>query len=178
MRIAVIGHSGSGKSTLARALGERLSLPVLHLDSLHFLPGWVERPREEERRLVGEFLDANDGWVIDGTYSKLHFERRLESADLILLLDFNRFACYFRAWRRFRRYKGRTRLDMAEGCTEKFDLAFQKWILWEGRSRKARDRFRKIRRDYAGKCTVLRTQRDIDTFLARFEPPISCSRSK
>ena len=42
MRIAIIGYSGAGKSTLARALGERYACPVLHLDALHFLPGWSE----------------------------------------------------------------------------------------------------------------------------------------
>jgi adenylate kinase family enzyme len=45
MKIAIIGHSGSGKSTLAAFLGEKYALPVLHVDTIHFLPGWVERER-------------------------------------------------------------------------------------------------------------------------------------
>lgn len=43
MRIAIIGYSGAGKSTLAKALGAQYDCPVLHLDALHFLPGWHER---------------------------------------------------------------------------------------------------------------------------------------
>ena len=43
MKIAVTGYSGAGKSTLARTLGERLGCPVLHLDTVQFTPGWVER---------------------------------------------------------------------------------------------------------------------------------------
>ena len=48
MKIAILGTSGSGKSTLAKRLGERYGLPVLHMDTVHFLPGWVERPFAEE----------------------------------------------------------------------------------------------------------------------------------
>ena len=40
MRIAVIGYSGAGKSTLARALGARYGVPVLHMDRVHWAPGW------------------------------------------------------------------------------------------------------------------------------------------
>ena len=52
MKIAILGTSGSGKSTLAKRLGERYGLPVLHMDTVHFLPGWVERPFAEEEAIV------------------------------------------------------------------------------------------------------------------------------
>lgn len=39
MKIAVLGYSGAGKSTLARALSSALTLPCLHLDQVHWLPG-------------------------------------------------------------------------------------------------------------------------------------------
>ena len=82
MRIAIIGYSGSGKSTLAAQLGQAYGVPVLHLDSVHWLPGWVERAREEEKALVRAFLDRNKSWVIDGNYSALYYEERLEKAEL------------------------------------------------------------------------------------------------
>ena len=56
MKIAILGTSGSGKSTLAKQLGEQYSAPVLHLDAVHFLPGWVERTPEEEKTILSRFL--------------------------------------------------------------------------------------------------------------------------
>ena len=77
MKIAILGTSGSGKSTLAKRLGERYGLPVLHMDTVHFLPGWVERPFAEEEAIVRQFLDENaGGWVIDGNYTKTCYARR------------------------------------------------------------------------------------------------------
>ena len=74
MKIAIIGYSGSGKSTLARKLAEHYNTPVLHLDAVHHLPGWQERDTESEKAIIGAFLDKNDSWVIDGNYSRDHYE--------------------------------------------------------------------------------------------------------
>ena len=65
MKIAVLGYSGAGKSTLARALSSALTLPCLHLDQVHWLPGWTERAQEESRQIVEEFLEQNTSWIID-----------------------------------------------------------------------------------------------------------------
>lgn len=164
MKIVLLGYSGSGKSTLAKALAAHYGIPALHLDSLHFLPGWVARPREEERQLLGEFLDTHDGWVIDGNYTKLHYERRLEEADQIIVLCFDRFACLYRVWKRYRTYRNGTRADMAPGCPEKLDAAFLRWVLWEGRDRSKRERFRQIAAQYPGKVVFLKNQRQLDAF--------------
>ena len=77
MKIAIIGYSGSGKSTLARKLGKIYQTDVLHFDTIHFLPDWEIRAKDEKMRLTKEFLDSHESWVIDGNYSKLFM-----SADL------------------------------------------------------------------------------------------------
>ena len=46
-RILMIGCGGAGKSTLARALGEKLGLPVVHLDKLWWTGNWENVPLEE-----------------------------------------------------------------------------------------------------------------------------------
>lgn len=36
-RVMIVGQPGSGKSTLARKLGEHTGLPVVHIDTIHWL---------------------------------------------------------------------------------------------------------------------------------------------
>lgn len=166
MKIAIMGYSGSGKSTLCRILHERYRIPALHLDTVQFLPDWEIRPEAEKQSIVRSFLDHNpDGWVIDGNYSKLSYERRVEEADVVIQLLFGRLHCLSRCFRRYRAYRGTSRPDMAEGCREKMDWAFVRWILWEGRSKKARDRYQQIRNRYPDKVLVLRNQKQLDAYI-------------
>lgn len=165
MKIAILGYAGSGKSTLARELGEVYGVPVLHLDRVMFLPGWQERPKDEQLAIVQRFMDSNDGWVIDGNYSDLLQARRLEEADKVVFLLFNRFSALARVAKRYRKYCGQSRPDMADGCSEKLDAEFVRWVLWEGRSRKKRAGFERKRKLYGDKGAVLKSQRQINRWL-------------
>ena len=169
MKVAIIGYSGSGKSTLARKLAQVYGVEVLHFDTVQFLPGWDVRDEAEKRRITKEFMDTHTAWVIDGNYSKLFYERRMMEADRIILLLFNRFSCFFRAYCRYLKYNNDTRPDMAEGCKEKFDFAFAKWILWEGRTKQAADRYRQVMCRYSEKVTVIKNQRQLDRFIKELE---------
>lgn len=164
MKIAVLGYSGSGKSTLAKALAEKYGTDALHLDSVHFLPGWTERTRDEQQAIVKEYMDSHDAWVIDGNYTNLEYERRLREADMIIIMIFNRFSCLYRAWKRNKEYKGKTRDSMAPGCPEKLDREFIMWILRGGRSKAQRRRYKNICSAYAEKITVIRNQRELNRF--------------
>ncbi len=165
MKISILGYSGAGKSTLARELGELYGAPVLHLDKVQFKQNWEERERSEKERIVADFLDANSSWVIDGTYSGLHFDRRLKESDLIVMLLFNRFTCFKRVISRHRRFKGKTRPDMADGCAEKLDLEFAKWVLLDGRTPKKRAKFKRAASEFPEKTVIIRDQRQLDKLL-------------
>ena len=164
MKTVIIGFSGSGKSTLARAIGEKQGAPVLYLDKVHWLPGWRERERDEELKILGDFLGENASWVIDGNYNSLYFERRLEEADRIIFMDFNRFRCLIRAIKRRREYNGKTRFSITEGCPEKIDLEFLKWLLIDGRTKKRRQRYLDAVAKYPEKSLVIKNQRQLDKF--------------
>lgn len=127
-RVMILGSGGSGKSTLARALGDRTGLPVIHLDQLYWKPGWVE-PTIEEFREKHDAAMSGARWIIDGSYSRT-FERRLAAADTIIMLDLPRRTCITGILRRWLCNRGGTRPDMAEGCPERMDWAFFKWV-WD-----------------------------------------------
>ena len=169
MKIAIIGYSGSGKSTLAAYLGELYKIPVLHLDTVRFLPNWVERDKDEEAAIVKDFMDRNEegGWVIDGNYTSVHYDRRMAEADSILFLSFSRFTCLRRAIRRYRTFRGRVRPSAAEGCNEKIDFAFVKWILLDGRTKARRARYSEVMARYPEKFIRIKNQRALTAYTER-----------
>ena len=169
MKIAVIGFSGSGKSTVARRLGELTGATVLHLDTVHFLPDWEIRPEEEKQAMVRDFLDSHSAWIIDGNYTKLSYERRLEEADQIWILLFDRFTRFARVLRRYRQHRGRSRADMAEGCPEKLDREFAAWVLWKGCAPEKKRHMHDVVRRYPAKSHLFTEQHQVDTALQLFE---------
>ncbi|MDZ3990954.1 AAA family ATPase [Pseudomonas sp. Teo4] len=124
-RIIILGNGGSGKSTLARALGARLDLPVVHLDKLFWEPGWTEPDAEQFRNRVREAI-AGNAWVCEGNYARRTFDLRLARADLVIWLDTPRLTCFTRVVLRLLRNQPRP--DRADGCEERFDLAFLKFV--------------------------------------------------
>ena len=139
MKIAIIGFSGSGKSTLAKTLSNHYNIPVMHMDSVHHLPGWKERSNDESNKIVKEFIDKNDSWVIDGNYAKIAPER-FDIADLVIFLNYNRFVCLKGVIKRYKENKRKTRSDMCVGCDEKLDLSFLWWVFSKGRNKKRKQR--------------------------------------
>ena len=169
MKIAIIGYSGSGKSTLARKLAEKYDLPVLHFDRVQFRPNWEIRPQASKEIMTKTFLDIHRDWVIDGNYSKLSFERRMAEADVIVVMLFPRISCLYRVTRRYLKHKNKTRADMADGCTEKLDGEFIKWILRDGRTKESRQRYQNVLARYPEKTVVIKNQRQLDNIQVQIE---------
>ncbi len=117
-RVMIVGQPGSGKSTLARALGARLGLPVVHIDHIHWQPGWVERTRAEKLPLI-RAEETKAAWIIEGGLSST-WDSRLARADLLVWLDRPWPLRLWRVLARSWRYRGRSRPDLPEGCPETF----------------------------------------------------------
>jgi adenylate kinase family enzyme len=164
-RIVILGCSGSGKSTLARRLGDRLGLPVVHLDALFWQPGWVESAPGDFRERVAQAV-AGDRWVCDGGYSRT-YDLRFPHADKIVWLERPRWLCLLRVTTRWIKHWGRTRPDMGPGCAEKVDMAFYRFI-WNWQARTC-PKIEAGLAQYAPNTPriVLRNDAEIEAFLTR-----------
>src|SRR5438093_983328 len=87
-RVNVVGTSSSGKSTLAIALAERLSVPYIELDALHWEPNWAEAPNEVMRERVRSAI-GGETWVVDGNYSAVR-DLVWARADTVVWVDLPR----------------------------------------------------------------------------------------
>jgi adenylate kinase family enzyme len=85
-RVSVLGPSGSGKTTVGRAVAEKLGVPFVELDALHWGPDWTEATPEELRSRV-EPIVLGDGWVIDGSYRGKIGNLAIDRAEIVLWLD-------------------------------------------------------------------------------------------
>lgn len=87
-RIAIVGCSGSGKSTLAKRLVEAKGLRYIQSDALFWMPGWVQRPKDDFLRLLEEQVSA-ESWALDGNIGGRE-NIVLPRADTVIWLDYSR----------------------------------------------------------------------------------------
>ena len=164
----VIGvGSGVGKSTFARRLGELTGIEVTYLDRLFWKPGWVEAPIEEFSEGQQKVVE-NRKWIIEGNYTGT-FNIREPYADTIIYLELPLRVCLYRVLKRRVQFHGKTRDDIGEGCEEKIDFAFLKFILTTYRPRKKK--MLKRLKSYAneGKTVhYLKTTKQIEGFLETY----------
>ena len=133
-RICIIGGSGTGKTTLADNLGEKLNLPVYHIDGIHHLKNWEIRDRNERDKMILEITNKSK-WIIDGTYNST-LKERLEKSDFVIYLDYSSFAQAKGVLGRFIKNHGKEKREIP-GCNEKMSLKFFLWVLnWRKNKRK------------------------------------------
>ena len=164
-RVMVMGSSGSGKSTFARRLSEMTGIPFVSLDTLYWKPGWVPSDNAEFGQRVAEVV-RQPQWVMDGNYTSSGAgELRRHSSDTVIWFDLPRRTCVFGIMKRIAGSYGKVRREMAEGCPERIDFEFFRYV-WTYRNRqrpKLLDYFQGLRADQSFVCFTDRTQ--VDDFL-------------
>jgi adenylate kinase family enzyme len=169
-RIMIIGICGAGKSTLAGKLQPLLELKLIHLDQHYWQPNWVEPTKEAWTNTVKELV-KRDAWIMDGNFGRT-MDIRLERADTIIYLNYPTGLCLWRVWQRVRKYNGRTRPDMTEGCPERLDIGFLWYILTFKHRTGRRDlnKLEKLKREK--QLFILNNDRAVEAFLNSVTPSV------
>jgi adenylate kinase family enzyme len=124
MRILVTGNAGSGKSTLAKILAEKHGLPYSSLDSIVWQEGWKKTPQDIRKRKI-KALTKGDTWIIEGVDHEV-----METADVVIFLDYSRRICLYRALRRNIPYLFTSRPELPPHCPEILILPRLLKIIW------------------------------------------------
>jgi adenylate kinase family enzyme len=103
MKIIITGNGGTGKSTLAEVLGEKLNLPVIHLDKISFGKNWVRLDENEHRKILREILKS-DNWIVEGWSYQSTMKERMEAAGIIIYLAYPAWFSYMNAVKRHLQY--------------------------------------------------------------------------
>ena len=165
-RIIIIGCGGAGKSTLARQLGEITGIPVVHLDKLFWHPGWVESTKEEIDGKIMEAMAAPQ-WIMDGNFNRT-LPNRLAHCDTVIYLDFNRFVCLMGVVKRVLTTYGTVRPDMGEGCPERLDPDFLKWV-WNFNRNKRQKYYDMLSKLDGKQVFILKNRRQVKIFLEKID---------
>ncbi|MBC3256572.1 AAA family ATPase [Pseudomonas paralactis] len=165
-RVMIVGQPGSGKSTLARKLGQCTGLPVVHIDTIHWQPGWIERSRAAKTQLCLE-VEARECWIFEGGHSST-WDNRLGRADLLIWIDRSATLRFWRVLRRTLLRRGQARPDLPENCPERLaNLPEFFRFMWQTK-KSARVQMRQLVEAAPPTCRVvhLRSNRDTRIFLA------------
>ena len=135
----------------------------MHLDQLFWTPGWVSVSKDEFDRLHEAAL-AEEKWIMDGNFDRT-IPVRLQRCDTVIYLYFNRFACLMGVLKRVLTTYGKVRPDMGEGCPERIDLDFLKWV-WNFNKNK-RERIYGLLKEAEGvQVIILKNRRMVKKFLS------------
>jgi adenylate kinase family enzyme len=116
-KIAIIGNAGGGKTTLSRKLAKSLLLPLTHVDAIQFLTGMKMRPLDESRSALLA-ITSQEKWIIDGFGPLDLIEKRFQTADLVIFIDFPIWRHVWWCTKRQIRSLWWKREELPEGCHE------------------------------------------------------------
>lgn len=169
-RVLFLGCAGSGKSTFSKILGEKLNIPVTHLDTLYWKPGWIEEEKEVFIKKQQEVIDQ-DQWILDGNYRD-SLDLRLDRCDTIIYLDVSRIVSIFGIYKRYFTYKNKSRDSITAGCEEKIDKSFFNWV-WHFKKKSRPFLMDKINKTTGKNVLIFKSRKALKKFISNLKTAAS-----
>ena len=130
--INVVGTSASGKSTFSKALAAKLNVKYIEMDELFWKPNWQESNNSEFLPKVQAAI-SNDGWVLDGNYSRTS-SLKWARVHTVIWIDYSFSRTVFQAFKRaIQRIVSKREIWPNTGNVESFQKTFlsrKSIILW------------------------------------------------
>ena len=108
---------------------------------------------------------AKKAWIMDGNFNRTMPER-LARCDTAVYLDFGRIACLLGVAKRIVTTYGKVRPDMGEGCPERIDGEFLRWV-WNYNKNNRERNYRLLKEANHAEVIILKNRRAVKKFLAR-----------
>ncbi len=125
-KIVIVGISATGKSTFARKLVERTGLPLTHMDTIWWKPGWIEVGDEDATKQL-DATTLTSEWIIEGYIPHGARDFVFERADAILYLDYSGSIAAWRYIKRWLKHRKEARPEL-QGSPDKFHWYFLKRV--------------------------------------------------
>jgi adenylate kinase family enzyme len=125
-KIVVVGISASGKSTLSRQLAESVNLPLTHMDTIWWKPGWVEVSDEDATKQLDALTQTSE-WIVEGYIPHGARDFVFGRASSILYLDYSGITAAWRYIKRWLKHRKKPRPEL-QGSPDSFHWYFLKRV--------------------------------------------------
>ena len=156
-RVVIIGNSGSGKSTLAQEIAQRVGVPSIDLDRIHWQDQvGVKREQSLATAMVVE-IASSPRWIVEGVYGWLA-AAALPFATSLIWLDLPWTVCS----------EGLIRRGPWKGATADEHEAFLQWAeaYWERTTSSSFVGHLALFEKFAGPKQRIQSRSEIDRLLA------------
>jgi len=160
-KIAIVGVSASGKSTFARKLRSKLQVPLIHMDTIMWKPGWNYIGEEETAKKLKEEA-GKPAWIIEGYIVKEARMFVFEQADTIIYLDYHPLVASLRYIQRWWKHRKNPRIEL-NGSPDKFSFKFLKLVWTKGEVIS----LGKYLKGFEQKTIVLKSPKEASKFLSK-----------